>query len=69
MDSVARYEKPELGGAGEPMLFHLPDDPGQQTDVYPQKRDVAEKLLQQYVGFLRSLDTDEEYVAPRQRLP
>ncbi len=69
VDSVARYEKPELGGTGEPMLFHLSDDPGQQADVYPQKRDVAEKLLQQYVGFLRSLGTDEGYLAPRERLP
>jgi len=69
VDSVARYEKPELGGTGEPMLFHLPDDPGQQRNLYPEKREVAEGLLGQYVEFLRSLDTDEEFIAPRQRLP
>ena len=51
------------------MLFHLPDDPGQEKDLYPEKRDVAERLLEQYVEFLRSLETDEEFITPRQHLP
>jgi len=69
VDSVARYEKAELGGAGEPMLFHLTDDPGQAKNLYPRRRAVAQRLLKQYVEFLRSLGTKEEYLACRQRLP
>jgi arylsulfatase A-like enzyme len=69
VDSVARYEKAELGGSGEPMLFHLTDDPGQKQNLYPRRRAVAEKMLAQYVEFLRSLGTKEEYIASRHRLP
>ncbi len=69
VDSVARYEKPELGGTGEPMLFDLAADPGQHKNVYPERRDVAEELLGKYVEFLRSLGTEEDYVSPRQHLP
>jgi arylsulfatase A-like enzyme len=69
VDSVARYEKAELGGSGEPMLFHLTDDPGEKRNLYPRRRALAQKLLAQYVEFLRSLGTKEEYLASRQRLP
>jgi hypothetical protein len=66
---VARYEKAELGGSGEPMLFHLAADPGQKKNLYPRRRAIAQKMLAQYVEFLRSLGTKEEYLASRQRLP
>ena len=69
VDSVARYEKAELGGSGEPMLFHLTDDPGEKRNLYPRRRALAQKLLTQYVEFLRSLGTKEDYIASRHRLP
>jgi len=50
-------------------LYHLPDDPFMQRDVYAQERGQAQRLHRAYVDLLRQVGTDEAKVAARGELP
>jgi len=68
VDSIARIEKAAYAGAGGPELYHLAADPGQQHNVFAEKRAVAEKLHAAHVRVLEDLGTPEEHLANRREL-
>jgi len=43
-------------------LYHLPSDPGQERNLFPEKKDIAEGLRVRYTEFLESLRTKEQYL-------
>jgi len=59
-----------LFGAGdvEPELYHLPSDPQQRTNVFAKHPGEAKRLHSQFVRFLESVGTAEEYLKPRRTL-
>ena len=50
-------------------LHNVANDPGQAHDVYHQRTDVAERLHQAHLEWLRQVGTDEAKIALRSRLP
>ncbi len=50
-------------------LYHLPDDPGEERNVYAANKDVAKRLLDAHVEVLKSANTDEAKIAARTQLP
>ena len=67
VDSVSRIEQ-FLGEKMEAELYHLPSDPQQNKNVFVKNRDVAERLHADYVKFLESVNTPEEYLKDRRKL-
>ena len=51
-----------------PELYHLPDDPAQERNVIKEHPEVARKLHGEYVKFLESVGTKEEYLKHRRTL-
>ena len=53
---------------GKSELYHLPSDPGQQTNVIHQKSDVAGELHRRLIAFMRDTNLDEHLLKPRLKL-
>ena len=53
-----------LGGSPDhmPEMYHLKEDPKQETNVYDQHRDIAAKMAQALFQFLESIGTDKERI-------
>jgi len=49
-------------------LYHLPSDPSQEKNVLAKNMDVAKRLHMEYVNFLKSVNTPEEYLEGRLEL-
>ncbi|MCC6446287.1 MAG: sulfatase [Armatimonadetes bacterium] len=60
VDSIARSERP--AGKGGMALFHLPSDPGQTRNVAAEYPEIARKIHERYIAFLKSVKTPKEYV-------
>lgn len=56
VDGFERLQK-ILGGRPRNELYYLPEDPGQEMDIFDKKRGVAEDLHAKLVEFLESLGT------------
>ncbi|MEW6360086.1 MAG: sulfatase [Planctomycetota bacterium] len=56
----------EPGKLAEPELYHLPADPTQSRNVIGDKRDVARRLHEEYIGFLRDIGTEEKKLRLRE---
>jgi len=57
-------------GADWPAELHdLATDPAQQHDLYREKGHIAARLHEAYVNLLKEVQTSEEKIAPRLRLP
>ena len=56
------------GEGGEHDLFYLPSDPKQKKNLIRSQRAVAEKMVADYVEFLKQIDCPEEKLAHRTRL-
>src|SRR5688572_26075302 len=55
-----------LGGpTEEPELYDLESDPGEQMNLWPDRRDEAADLAREAVVFLEECDTPERYLEPR----
>jgi len=69
VDSIRRVHKAIYKGAGGPELYHLPSDPKQETNVFPENRDAAARLHASHVDLLEQWGTPEEHLANRRELP
>jgi hypothetical protein len=55
-----------LGGPSEePEFYDLEADPGEQTDLWPDRSDEAAALAHEALAFLEACDTPERYLEPR----
>ena len=55
-----------LGGpTEEPEFYDLESDPGEQMNLWPDRRDEAADLAREAVVFLEECDTPERYLEPR----
>ncbi len=55
-----------LGGATEaPELYRLENDPGEETNAWPQDVDAGVTLCRDAVAFLEECETPTEFLAPR----
>ena len=61
VDGIAMKLK-ALGQSFGHELYHLPSDPGQKRNLFPERKEVAENLRMSYTEFLRSLRTKEEHL-------
>ena len=53
---------------GEPVeLYHLTSDPGQEKNLFDERRDVAEGLLDKFTTLLKNVNTEPRLVHPRKR--
>jgi arylsulfatase A-like enzyme len=68
VDSIKRVHAALYQGASGPELYHLPSDPRQQRNVFPQHRDVAARLHAEHVRMLESLGAPEQHLANRREL-
>jgi len=50
-------------------LYHLSEDPGEERNVFAEKRAEAERLHAAHLEVLKSAGTSEEKIKPRDRLP
>ena len=67
VDSISRTERAFVGEK-EPELYHLPSDPKQEKNVFAKNKDVAKRLHAEYIRFLQSVGTPEEYLRGRKEL-
>ena len=58
-------------GAGdlEPELYHTPNDPGMEHNVFSDNKSIAKDLHAKYIDLLKSLGTKEEYIGYRNKPP
>jgi hypothetical protein len=64
IDSRRRREEPGEA-ALTPQLYNNHDDPGHTNNVIAANPGIAADLRDRYIAFLESVDTAEEFVAPR----
>ena len=67
VDGFERLQK-ILGGRPRNELYYLPEDPGQEMDIFDKKMEVAEDLHTKLVEFLESLGTREDILKYWRRL-
>ena len=68
VDSIKRAHRALYKGAGGPELYHLPSDPGQEKNVFGERREIAKRLHATHVKMLEELGTPEEYLENRREL-
>ncbi len=57
------------GTTGKSELYHLPEDPAHERDLFRDRRDEAKRILDLYVDFLEGLGAPKEIIAGRSSLP
>jgi arylsulfatase A-like enzyme len=57
-DGWALHFHPEY----EPELYHMPEDPGEESNIIADHRDQADRLHTAFLDFLRELDASEPVI-------
>ena len=68
IDSRRRVEQASEAGTS-PQLYDNHADPGMTRNVIEDHPDEASELRDLYIGYIESVGTAEEYVAPRREAP